>query len=161
MITEIEKQNIIKSILNIRCRTGATIAEIEGKRTIFQWQTAFCRQIYVIFFYIHALPNQDDYEEITGEPLLNASTCLNTIDCVYYDMYSNGTTKWYVKSENVEHITKMILKQRPAQQQQYSYHHNHSYYQQQKPYRKPQHELNDSGNSNDCFFKDNIMYKLR
>lgn len=31
MITEIEKQNIIKSILNVRCREGSTIADIEGK----------------------------------------------------------------------------------------------------------------------------------
>lgn len=51
MITEIEKQNIIKSILNIRCRTGATIAEIEGECTVFKWQTTFFRQFYMIFYH--------------------------------------------------------------------------------------------------------------
>lgn len=114
------------------------------------------------FFYIWF--RKDDFEEITGEPLLNASIYLNTIECVYYNVFSNGTTKWYVKSENIGHITKMILEQKPAKQQQESYdHHNHHHHhmQQQKQCRKPQHELNESINSNDCFFQDNVIYKLR
>lgn len=31
MTVEVEEQNIIKSILNVRCREGATIADIERK----------------------------------------------------------------------------------------------------------------------------------
>lgn len=147
MISEIEKQNIIKSILNIRCREGSTIADIEGE---LAWR--FIKRVLMqdgeFLHYVHSI--QDDYEEITGEPLLNAYICLNTIDCVYYDVYSNGTPKWYVKSDNVQHITKMIMEQRFPQQQQH-----------QQPQRKPRHGLNESIKSGECFFKDNIIYKLR
>lgn len=31
MTTEIEAKTIIKSILNLRCREGATLADIQGK----------------------------------------------------------------------------------------------------------------------------------
>lgn len=89
---------------------------------------------------------------------MDAHTFLSTIDCVYCDVYSNGQPKWYVKSDNVQHLTKMILEQRPAQQQQ-QHQQQHRQYQQQQP--KPQHVLNDSIISNDCFFKDNVIYKLR
>lgn len=93
---------------------------------------------------------QDEYEEVTGEPLFDAHTSLNTIDSVYCDVYSNDEPKWYVKSDNIQHLTKMIKEQRSASQQQ-----------QQQRQPKPQHVLNDTINSNDCFFKDNVIYKLR
>lgn len=105
---------------------------------------------------------QDEYKEMTGEQLLDALTCLNTIDCVYCDVYSNGTPKWYVRSDNIQHITNMIWEQKPAQQQQQQpQQYNRQYHQQQQQQQKPQHVLDDSINSNDCFFKDNVIYKLR
>lgn len=107
---------------------------------------------------------QDDYKEVTGEELLDAHTSLTTIDSVYCDVHSNGQPKWFVQSDNLQHITKLILEQRPAHQHQYQHqHHHHKLLQQQQQQRKPkpQHVLNDSINSNDCFFKDNVIYKLR
>lgn len=151
MITETDKQNIIKSILNVRCREGSTIADIEGKcswNAFISVHTEFDG-----YFFQHL---KDDYEEVTGDRLLDARTYLNTIDSVYCDVYSNGQPKWYVKSDNTLHLTKMILEQRPIQ------HHQH-YFQAQKPQLqpKPQHLFDDTINLNDCFFKDNIIYKLR
>lgn len=101
---------------------------------------------------------EDDYEEVTGESLLDPHTTLNTIDSVYCDVYSNGQPKWFVKSDNIKHLTKMILEQRPPKEQQ---HQQQQHQQQQQRQPKPQHVLNDTIISNDCFFKDNVIYKLR
>ncbi|XP_055300859.1 maternal effect protein oskar-like [Sitodiplosis mosellana] len=116
MTTETEAKNIIKSILNIRCRDGATIADIER-----------------------------DYHELTGEPLMDAYNFLNSIDCVFCIESSNSEPKWYVNSDSMEHIKKFILEQRQPQST--------------KPNRPPQKALNHSIKGNDCFFKDNIVYK--
>ncbi|XP_031636567.1 maternal effect protein oskar-like isoform X2 [Contarinia nasturtii] len=59
-----EAINIIKSILNVRCREGATIADIES-----------------------------DYIEIVGKPLPNVYKYLNSIDSVYCIDSSDGEPK--------------------------------------------------------------------
>ncbi|XP_031636566.1 maternal effect protein oskar-like isoform X1 [Contarinia nasturtii] len=114
-----EAINIIKSILNVRCREGATIADIES-----------------------------DYIEIVGKPLPNVYKYLNSIDSVYCIDSSDGEPKWYVESENMEHIKKFIFEQKPNQKPL-----------QPKPSR-PQKALSCSiVKPNDCFFKDNIVYR--
>lgn len=79
-----------------------------------------------------------------GEPLNDVNNILDSIDCVYCSESTDKEPKWYVKSATSEHIKKFILEQREST----------------KPNRRPQQKaLNYTINGNDCFFKDNIVYK--
>lgn len=70
--------------------------------------------------------------------------CLKNIDGVYCEKDPTGEARWYVKSEKLQHITKLIQDQKPIQV---------------RPYRQT--EMNRSTDGNDCFFKDNNSYKNR
>lgn len=81
---------------------------------------------------------------MVGKPLTDAYNYLDSIDCVYCDR-SDSEPKWYVTSNSSQHIKKFILEQKQPQST--------------KPYRPPQKPLNQPIKGNDCFFKDNIVYK--
>lgn len=139
MIVQKEQENIIKSILNVRCREGATIADIERKSklgALIELEFICCVK------YFEFILITEDYEELVGEPQLDIYNYLNSMDCVYCIKSPSGEIKWYVNSENSIHITKLIREQKSNIQKQ-----------------KPQKMLNDSINGNDCFFKDNIIYR--
>lgn len=95
-----------------------------------------------------------DYEDVTGESLLDAYNRLNSIDCAYCITHPNGESKWFVNSgTKFHHLTKLIMEQN---QQKIKPYQRESF--RSKPYR-PQKQLNHSIGENDCFFKDNIIYK--
>lgn len=73
-----------------------------------------------------------------GEPLMDSYDYLNSIDCVYCTESQDNVVKWFVRSDKMQHISKLILEQKPAQP---------------KPMR-PQRALIRIG----CYFEDNIVY---
>lgn len=75
---------------------------------------------------------------------MDAYNYLNTIECVYCVENPNNVLKYFVHSDNMQHISKMIIEQKPSQP---------------KPFRPQRDEVNRSINVNDCYFKDNIVYK--
>lgn len=85
---------------------------------------------------------------MVGKPLTNAYNYLDSIDCVYCDR-SDSEPKWYVTSNSSQHIKKFILEQKQPQSTK-------SYRPPQKPLNQPMYE---PIKGNDCFFKDNIVYK--
>lgn len=74
----------------------------------------------------------------TPEEICNYLSKIEGVYCIN----PGANSRWYVRSENTEHISELILKQKQPRQIQYR-----------------SFECKNTLNMSDCFFKDNIKYK--
>lgn len=158
MPTETESRNIIKSILNVRCREGATIADIQSKWLgILSWLSLLfinlkdhCWSTFQnnqLHFFVFNFFWKDDYGEVVGRPLPDIDNFLNSIECAYSINNSDGGPKWYVRSENMQHLTKLIMEQKTPQSRPY------------RPQKAARQSIKENSHVEECYFKDNIVYK--
>lgn len=150
---------IIKSILNLRCREGTTLADLEGK---CQWLISkvhflrnFLGAFHIEFQFAMFAICTDEYYDIVGEPwpmanrtIEEISTQLASIDCVYCVGPPNGTARWYVQSNNTKHIKLLILDQKIQMRGT-------------RPRKIPKdhRSSDDQRSSDDCYFMDNVTYR--
>lgn len=147
-----EEVNIIKGILNARCREGATVENIKGNCDYFLAQDFFHRNIC-----LNSENLPDDFTEFIGKPWQMADRTWNeiedymaSIDGVYCMGARGDSMKWYIRSEESAHIQKLILKQKRQIER--------------SPSPKKCVAKKFASNSiepKECFFKDNYAYKYK
>lgn len=82
-----------------------------------------------------------------GRPLPDIDNFLSSIECAYSISNSDGGTKWYVRSDNMQHLTKLIMEQKTPQSKPY------------RPQKAARQSIKENSHVEECFFKDNIVYK--
>lgn len=170
---DLQIKRAIKCIINLKCRTGASLKDIQGSKDYFSLN--FSNRIKRCECYALCL---DEYEEMVGPwPLPNHSLqqnydLVNTIEGVHCVESRDGTFKWFIgENTKMKHLTGLIINQRerPPKRQQTANVSNctttsvnssvNGSVNNSVVDNASHNATNGSIESNDCFFKDNIAYK--
>lgn len=161
VMDSLEEINIIKGILNTRCKDGATVEDIKG---IIHLTMYIANNIVLIVHensvHLKTIFNfifEDDFTAFIGTPWQmanktfdNIKNYMESIDGVFCIESHAGPIKWFIHSKETVHIRKMIQEQRRSSECSPK----------SRKFVSKQF-LNKTIDAKECFFKDNYVYKYK